>query len=145
MNKLEMLEGAVSIIAGVIIKFLGGWDVLIKVLLICMVIDFVSGIMKAIEKKNVESRICLKGILKKFCIIIVVVVSVLLEAILKEKGIQTEAIRNIVITWFIVNECISILENVGEYTPIPDIIKDTLEVLKNSNTKLKDSEKKKGE
>lgn len=110
-----------AVLGGVIVYMLGGWDTFAVVLLLMMGLDYFTGILKAIYKKELSSKIGVNGIIKKILTIVLVCVSVLCEKI----GIP--AVREITITFFIVNEGLSILENVSETgLKIPDVIKDTL-------------------
>ena len=108
-------------IGGVFVYLFGGWDVFIITLLLLMGLDYFSGILKAIYKKELSSKIGWEGIIKKVCTLIVVCVAVLCEKI----GIP--AIREITIMFFVVNEGLSILENVSQTgLNIPPRIREVL-------------------
>lgn len=110
--------------------FLGGWDMALQTLLIVMLLDYITGICKAIYKKKVNSSIGLKGIIKKIGYLVIVAVAVILDHITGETG----AIRTLVIYFFVANEGISIIENWGAMgLPLPQKIIDLLEQLKNDN------------
>lgn len=110
-----------AVIVGALTYLLGGWDILIIALLILMVLDYISGILKGLYTKKLSSQIGFKGILKKIFILIIVSLSVICEKL----GVP--AIREITIVFFAVNEGLSILENATEMgLPIPEAIKDTL-------------------
>lgn len=110
-----------------IVYFLGGWDVALQTLLIMISLDYVTGLLKAIRNKKLNSHIGLKGIIKKVGYLIIVVVSVLLD---RTTG-NTGAIRTLVIYFFVGNEGISIVENWSEMDlPIPKVIKEALEKMK---------------
>lgn len=109
---------------------LGGWDLAIQTLLILMVLDYVTGICKAIINKELNSTIGAKGIVKKVGYLIIVALGVLLDGITGETGV----IRSIVIYFFVANEGISIVENWGAMgLPLPKKITEVLEKLKNEN------------
>jgi len=108
-------------VGGVFVYLFGGWDVFIITLLILMILDYVSGILKAIYKKELSSKVGWGGIIKKVLTLIVVCVAVMCEKI----GIP--AIREITIMFFVVNEGLSILENASETgLKIPEKIKEVL-------------------
>jgi len=110
-----------AVIVGALTYLLGGWDILIIALLILMVLDYISGILKGLYNKKLSSQIGFKGILKKIFILIIVSLSVICEKL----GIP--AIREITIVFFVVNEGLSILENATEMgLPIPEAIKEAL-------------------
>ncbi|MCI8486098.1 MAG: phage holin family protein [Clostridia bacterium] len=118
---------AFGVIGGLIVSFLGGWDGLAITLVSFIVLDWITGLLKAIYNKNLSSYTGFKGIIKKVVILIVVGVAVLLE---KNMGIP--AIREIVMMFFIANEGISLLENVSQMgIPFPEKLKDILIQLRN--------------
>ena len=109
------------------LSILTGYDTLFKALLIFIVLDYLSGIMRAIYTKKLSSKIGAKGIIKKIGYIVLIVVVEILDILLKDNGY----LRNIVIYMFIANEGISILENWSAMgIKVPDIIKDKFSNLK---------------
>lgn len=119
-----------STLATALVYYLGGWDIALQTLLVIIVLDYLTGICKAIHTKKLNSEIGLKGIVKKIGYLIIVAVSVILDKIAGNTG----AIRTLVIYFFVANEGISILENWGGMgLPLPQKLRDTLEQLKNDN------------
>ena len=111
----------------VFIYLLGGFDVALQCLLIAIAIDYISGLIKAYNTKQLSSKIGFKGILKKVGILLIVMLSVLVDRVAGNTG----AIRTLVIYYFVANEGLSILENLGQAgLPIPKVIKNALKVLK---------------
>lgn len=109
------------------LSILTGYDTLFKALLIFIVLDYLSGIMRAIYTKKLSSKIGAKGIIKKIGYIVLIVVVEILDILLKDNGY----LRNIIIYMFIANEGISILENWSAIgIKVPDIIKDKFSNLK---------------
>jgi toxin secretion/phage lysis holin len=128
-NIINVITGAVVTIAT---YFLGGWDIAIQSLLVFIVVDYITGVLKAIYNKELNSAVGLKGIIKKVGYLLVVSISVLLDKIAGNTG----AIRNIVIYFFVANEGLSILENWGNLgLPLPKQLTEALEQLKNNNSK----------
>ena len=110
--------------------FLGGWDIALQILVVVVVLDYITGVCKAIYNKKMNSTVGLKGIMKKVGYFIVVAVAVVLDRITGGTG----AIRTLVIYFFVANEGISILENWGGMgLPLPQKLMDTLEQLKSEN------------
>ena len=100
---------------------IGGCDILFKTLLVFIIIDYITGILRAIYTKKLSSKIGAKGIIKKVGYIFIVILAALLDKLLNSTG----NIRNIVIYMFIANEGISILENwTSMGIKIPKILKD---------------------
>lgn len=113
----------------------GGVDMLIVTLAIFMTADYAMGLIVAgVFKKSpktengaLETKAGLKGIIRKCAILIIVMIVARLE-ILTGSGTFC---RNTAVMFFIVNEALSILENVGLMgVKYPDSVKNALEVLK---------------
>ena len=125
-----MKELFCSILAGIgkgLVYLWGGFDVAMQCLLVAIVLDYVSGIIKAFVLKQLSSSIGFKGILKKFGVLVVVALAVLIDRVTGESG----AIRTLVIYYFVANEGLSIIENMGlAGLPIPKSIKEALKALK---------------
>ena len=119
----------VGIAGGIISSAFGGFDILIKALLIMIVLDYILGVIKAIYNKELSSEIGFKGLIKKFVMFLVVVLSVVLQKIVGDAII----IRDITIMFFIANEGISILENAAVFIPLPDVLKNTLMQLRDKS------------
>lgn len=109
---------------------MGGSDNLLIMLLVVMIIDYLTGICKAIINKKLNSIVGLKGIIKKFGYLLIIALSVLIDKILGDPS----AISALVIYFFIANEGISILENWGQMgLPLPSKLKEIFEQLKKDN------------
>jgi toxin secretion/phage lysis holin len=114
-----------SFLGGILGYFLGGFDVMLSTLLVFMLIDYLSGVINAIIKKKLNSSIGAKGILKKVLILLLVGMSNMLGI-----AIGIETIRYVVISFYLANEGISIIENASKIgVPIPNKIKEVLEQL----------------
>lgn len=112
----------IGIVGGVIIKLMGGFDTALWVLIAMMVLDYVSGIIKAVYQKRLSSRIGLNGILKKTTALLVVAAGNLVQEI---TGIG--AMREMVIMFYIANEGISLLENTAAVSNvIPQNLREIL-------------------
>lgn len=123
---------ALGVIGGLLAKLFGGFDVLFYVLVALVVIDYITGLLKAIYLKQVSSNIGFKGLCKKVIIFLVVVVANLIGVLMGDNL----AIREVVIVFFIANEGISILENAAVVYPnIPSSLKDVLLQLRDKNGK----------
>lgn len=117
-------------LATTLVYFLGGWDIALQILITVVVLDYGTGILKAIYNKKINSAVGVKGIVKKVGYFIIVAVAVILDRIAGNTG----AIRTLVIYFFVANEGISILENWGGMgLPLPQKIFDVLEQLKSEN------------
>ena len=111
-----------SVIGGTIARWLGGWDVLLKTIVILSIIDYFTGILKAIYNKNLSSAIGYRGIIKKVMMFIVICAAYTIQL-----GIgDTVPLREITIMFFVANEGISLLENASELIPVPEQVKNVL-------------------
>ena len=122
-----------SIAAGVTTTFVylfGGIDVALQCLLIAIIIDYISGLIKAYNTKSLSSSVGFKGILKKVGILLIVMLAVLVDRVTLNNG----GIRTLVIYYFVANEGLSILENLAVAgLPVPKKLRDALNVLKKEN------------
>ena len=124
----HFVNNAISIILTTFVYLVGGIDIAMKSLLVVIVIDYITGVISAIYNKKLNSTIGLKGILKKFSYLIIVSLSVILDRIVGDTG----AIRTIVIYFFVANDGISIVENIGKMgVPLPKKLTEVLEQLRN--------------
>lgn len=123
----QVIKVVVDCILTGVVYFLGGFDVALQSLLVVMIIDYITGVLSAIYNKEVSSKTGLIGIVKKIGYLLIVALSVRIDEITGTNG----AIRNLVIYFFVANDGISILENLGELdVPLPKKLIDTLEQLK---------------
>ena len=127
MNTLLNYKLIISSIGGVLGVFLGGMDGLIYALLAFSVIDYVTGIMCAIDKKELSSSVGFKGIARKIIIFSLVgVANILGIYILGHVGV----LRAAVIFFYLSNEGISILENTSKLgLPVPEKLQNILQQL----------------
>lgn len=124
----HFVNNAISVVLTTFVYLVGGIDVAMKSLLIVIVIDYITGVMSAIYNKKLNSTIGLKGILKKFSYLIIVSLSVILDRIVGDTG----AIRTLIIYFFVANDGISIVENIGKMgVPLPKKLTEVLEQLRN--------------
>ena len=114
------------------IYLVGGWDVALQCLVIAIALDYVSGIIKAYINKTLSSKIGMRGLIKKLGLLIIVMVGTMVDRVTGETG----AVRTLVIYYFVANEGLSILENLGQAgIPIPKSVKKALKALKNQEDK----------
>ncbi len=113
---------AIGIIGGSIVHLLGGNDLLLKTIIVLVILDYITGIIKAVYLKKISSKTGFNGILKKVTIFILICFSYYIQTFLN----NSIPLREIVITFFIANEGISLLENASVLIPIPQKLKDVL-------------------
>ena len=107
--------------------FLGGCDGLLYALVVFVVVDYITGVMCAINDKKLSSSVGFKGICRKVLIFLLVGIANVLDVQVIGTG---TVLRTAVIFFYISNEGISLLENAGHLgLPIPEKIKVVLEQL----------------
>lgn len=125
-------------------EYMGGWDGLAKVLAIVMAIDYLTGALCAAvwhkspksETGRFESRAGFKGLVRKGVMILIVVVAAEMD---KLTGSNT--MRTATILFFVANDGMSILENLGIMgVPYPPALKNAFEVLRRKSTGKGDSD-----
>lgn len=132
MSLQTIIKGALAIAIGAAAKLFGGLDAIFSMLLVFMVVDYITGIAKAVYLKEISSKTGFSGILKKICILAVVCVSHLLGEMM---GIPT--LRAMVIGFYIANEGISIVENISKTgVPMPEKLVNILLQLKDDDEEI---------
>lgn len=123
---VEKMFNQISIIAGVVgglaASYLGGWDMLLKTIVILAILDYGTGVLKGIYNKKLSSEIGYKGIIKKVMMFMVICAAYTLQAAISKQV----PLREVTIMFFIANEGISLLENASELVPVPVKIKEVL-------------------
>lgn len=137
-----MKENAAKIIISAIAAGLSAYfrvmAIPIVILVLVMIIDYITGMWKAWNRGELSSRVGLKGLFKKVGYIFVVAVSGVLDWLfisgLSQIGIEVNVrfyFGLIVTIWFIINECISILENLAVIgIPLPSFLVKIVHKLK---------------
>ena len=130
------------LIAGAIGALAAYFNVLLiplVVLAVVMVIDYVTGMAGAAYSGKLSSRVGVLGILKKAGYLALVAVGMvadyLIGSALLKIGIDLQinyCFGMIITVWLIINELISILENLGELdVPLPGFMVNIIKSLKN--------------
>ena len=133
---------ALAAVGSWIANSLGGWDASMQVLVALMVADYLTGVLVAAvwhrssksSSGTLNSVAGFKGILKKCMILLLVWIGVLLD-----DATGANYIRMAVILFFIGNEGISLLENLGLMgVPFPAFLRRALEALRDQGDKGKE-------
>jgi len=120
------LKLAVAVVGTFLTTFFGGWDTLLRVLVLFVAIDYVVGVTAAWFEKKLNSEIGARGIVKKFLLFVIVALAVQVDLALGQ-----EIFRSLAIWFYLANEALSIIENAGRCgLPIPSFLKTALEQMK---------------
>jgi len=123
-----VLQAVIVTLGGWIGWFLGGYDGFLYALIAFVVVDYITGVMRAILEKQLSSEIGARGIFKKVLIFFLVGVAHTIDSQIFGEG---STVRTAVIFFYLSNEGISIIENAAKIgLPIPDKLKDVLVQLK---------------
>lgn len=133
MEKLNYYISSTGAVAGTLFTFLfGKWEIGLQILVACMVLDYTLGLMCGTKNKNLSSDIGFKGLKKKFTIIIILILAVLLDRLIGQGWV----FRTLVIYFYVAMEGLSILENATVLgVPFPEKLKDLLVQLREGNKK----------
>ena len=111
--------------------FLGGFDGFLYALVVFVVIDYITGIMCAINDHTLSSAVGFRGICRKVLIFCMVGIGNILDVNILGEG---HVLRTAVIFFYLSNEGVSMLENATHLgLPIPEKLKEVLAQLNESD------------
>lgn len=130
MDKHSTIKALCSAVVAGLTAYFKVIAVPVALLVIVMLIDYASGVATAYTKGEWSSKVGLRGIVKKVGYMGVVIVAAVFDWLiysgLKGVGVSFDSsyyFGLIVTIWLIINECISILENLGELgVPLPGFL-----------------------
>ncbi|MCI9133905.1 MAG: phage holin family protein [Lachnospiraceae bacterium] len=116
------IKGTVTAVFSFLSSLLGILALPVCLMVACNVIDYITGLMAAkYRDQDIKSDIGLRGIVKKVCMWLLVVVGAIVDQVLlysaETVGIAlpfTFLVACVVAIWIICNEIISILENIAD-------------------------------
>lgn len=121
----NFLHAFISVCGGFCSYWLGGYDLLLKTVICLTVLDFITGTGQSLYNKTFTARACAKGTMKKVFIYLTVALSVIVGHFIGDNI----PIREIVITFYIVSEGMSTLENIGKVIDYPAKLKEIFQSL----------------
>ena len=123
-NTMQMVFAAVG---GWLGYFLGGCDGLLIALVVFAVVDYITGVMCAVNDKKLSSEVGFRGICRKVLIFFLVGVANILDVQVIGTG---SVLRTAIIFFYLSNEGVSLLENAAYLgLPIPTKLHKILEQL----------------
>ena len=135
MRVYDFFCAAAGILGSGIASLFGGWDTALVTLVWFMGIDYVTGLLVAgVFQKSpktpgggLESRAGWKGLIRKGVTLLVVLVATRLDLLVGDRSF----IRDAVVIAFVINETMSIIENLGLMgIRVPKVLTRAIEVLK---------------
>ncbi|BDG46080.1 phage holin family protein [Parageobacillus sp. KH3-4] len=127
MQKYMSMLG-VSFVGSFVSFLIGGVDLLVIILLCFVIADYVTGLIASAIEGKLSSQVGFRGIVRKILVFVLVAASHLLDIAI---GWGNHFIRDAIIFFYIINEFISIVENVGRAgVPLPSFLRKAIELLK---------------
>jgi toxin secretion/phage lysis holin len=121
------LTGLFAVAGGFISTYLGGWDAALKLMVVLMIIDYITGVVGAWMAKDLSSDAMYKGGIRKGMTLLVVIIAVLLDELLG----GTPVFRTLSLYYFIGREGLSVTENLAKMgVPLPPALVNVLAQLK---------------
>ena len=134
-NTIQLVFTAVG---GWLGYFLGGCDGLLIALVVFAVVDYITGVMCAINDKKLSSEVGFRGICRKVLIFFLVGVANILDVQVIGTG---SVLRTAIIFFYLSNEGVSLVENAAHLgLPVPEKLKAVLEQLHDRAEKGGDGE-----
>lgn len=135
---MKQIKALTAVIIGGLSAYLQIVFVPLVVLIAVMIVDYMSGMLKAWGRDELSSKVGLRGIAKKISYLLLVCVAGVVDWLvwsgLRQVGITLDfgfCFGLIVIVWLIINELISILENLEALdVPMPRFLKNVVKHLK---------------
>ena len=140
MNSTEVktIQVVASAVITGLLYYLGIVAVPIIILVIAMIIDYITGMMSAWLNAELSSKKGIKGIVKKISYLALVAVAMIVDWLICcglqqiNVNIKYSVFFAVLVTvWLIINELISVLENLSRMgVPIPNFLKKLINRLK---------------
>ncbi len=126
-GKEAAVGGLAATIGTTLAASLGGWDIALRLLIFCMVADYVTGLLGAIKQRKVDSEVMFWGGVRKGVVIGVIALAVMLDDFMSNGD---PVFRTIALYFYIGREGLSIIENLGTIDVlVPGRIKERLQQL----------------
>ncbi|MCM1419760.1 MAG: phage holin family protein [Bacteroides sp.] len=136
--KETTLRSAIAVTLAAATAYFHELAVPVIILAVVMAIDYLSGIVEAWIRRELSSRVGVLGIIKKVAYLLAVAVAIVADWVVQtaagEIGVDLGGFYFfglLVTIWLVLNECISILENISEIgVPLPGFLLKLIEKLK---------------
>lgn len=134
-NEIKLL---LSFLGSLLCCCFGGWNKSLITLTFFIAIELLVGLLKGVcgkseksENGGISSKVMRQGFIKKFLIYVYVAIGHFLDGY-----IGIDFCRESICIYFIINELISITENIGILgVPMPAVVNKCIDILKNKESK----------
>lgn len=138
---INYMKAFLAALSAFIIARLGALAPWAGVMIIAMLLDYATGMCAGWVTDTLSSKTGIIGIIKKLCYIVIVAVAVMADWIIMQAGTYVGFQLNLqgfialmVIVWLLINEMISVLENIGRIgVKYPEWLMTLLKHLKQTN------------
>lgn len=135
MPKENFVFAAIATAGTIASSFLGGWDIALKVLVVFIIADYVTGVLAALKRKQINSEVMFWGGIRKGALMLVIAIAVLLDELV---GNESPVFRMLALYFYIAREGLSVVENLGLLGVwVPPAIKQLLEQLQEKSDGIK--------
>lgn len=132
MKNFTFFDGVTAAVGAVCGYLFGELDGLLIALISMALLDYITGVIVAISKKELSSATGFKGICKKILMFILVAAANIIDV----QVLGCNALRSAVLFVFIANEGISIIENSAQMgVPVPEKLREVLAQIKSKGEK----------
>lgn len=122
------IKGFFAAAAAFVLSLLGALAPWVAVILVAMVLDYITGMSAAWVAGELSSRIGIRGIVKKLGYLVIIAVGMIADWAIQTGGqyigfqVKMQGFfALLIIIWLLVNELLSILENLGKLgVPYPE-------------------------
>ena len=129
MNQSEYVNAVFGSIGAFLSFFFGGLDGILRILVIFMTVDYITGVLNSFVHSKFSSDIGFHGIARKLCMFLVVGVANILD---HELLAHSEVLRDAVCMFYLANEGLSIMENaITLGVPFPEKLKERFLIWRN--------------
>ena len=130
----------ISCIGSALSFVFGGWNHILMLLIIAVILDYGLGVMVGFMKGTLSSKVGWRGIAKKVILFSLIAVAHIVDVILGSEHL----VRNATILFYLCNECISIIEHAAKAgVPIPQILLNALESIQRDKEEVPGQNKQK--
>ena len=136
MKILDWIKIAVGAVGGAMTYIWGPMDAWLTALIVLMVMDYVTGVIKAAVTGKLCSAVGFKGLLKKLLILALVALGAIFAKLIPGAD---QALRTAVTAFYCANEALSVMENAGEMgVPLPAVLKNAIQKLREEKARLEE-------
>lgn len=115
-------DAAFALLGGFLSWFLGGLDGLMTLLVVFVITDFLTGVMRGYIARTLSSELGFRGTAKKVCMFLLIGIANVID---NELLHRSEVLRDAVVMFYLANEGLSIIENsIDIGLPVPETLKE---------------------